>query len=86
MTACGSLPDGWYANGWILLAASGICTMLVLNLGVSFILSFWTALRALEVPAAEVRELLRRLWARVVRHPMDFILPAKRRASQPAAD
>ena len=86
MTACGSLHDGWYSNGWILLAASGICTMFVLNLGVSFTLSFWTALRALEIPAADVRELMRRLWARVVNHPMDFIFPGKSPTSPVATD
>jgi len=73
-TACGSLDD-WYSNGWFLLAGSGIFIMFVLNLGVSFTLSLWTALRALEVPAADVRELRRRLRARLLSRPLDFILP-----------
>ncbi len=76
-TACGSLPDGWYSSAWFLLAVSGITTMFVLNLGVSFVLSFWTAVRALEVPRADVRELLRRLGRRVLTRPLDFILPPR---------
>jgi site-specific recombinase len=76
-TACGSLPDGWYSSAWFLLAVSGILTMFVLNLGVSFTLSLWTALRALEVPADDVHKLLRGVGARVMARPLDFILPAK---------
>ncbi len=76
-TACGSLDTDWYSSSWFLLAVSGITTMFVLNLGVSFALSLWTALRALEVPASDVRELLRRLVARLFTHPLDFILPPK---------
>ncbi|MBA3685848.1 MAG: hypothetical protein H0W72_11500 [Planctomycetes bacterium] len=74
-TACGSLPSGWYSSGWFLLAVAGISTMFVLNLGVSFALSFWTAVRALEVPRADVRELMRRLGRRLLDRPLDFVLP-----------
>lgn len=76
-TACGSLADGWYSSSWFLLAVSGIVTMFVLNLGVSFALSLWTAVRALEVPAADVRELMRRLGRRLLTRPFDFILPPR---------
>lgn len=74
-TACGSLEGEWYSATWFLLAVSGIVTMFVLNLGVSFALSLWTALRALEVPAGDVRDLLRRLGWRMLTRPFDFILP-----------
>jgi site-specific recombinase len=74
-TACGSLEGEWYSATWFLLAVSGIITMFVLNLGVSFALSLWTALRALEVPAGDVRQLLRRLVWRMLTRPFDFILP-----------
>jgi site-specific recombinase len=76
-TACGSLADGWYSSSWFLLAGAGIATMFVLNLGVSFALSLWTALRALEIPAADVRQLMRRLGHRVLTRPVDFILPPR---------
>ncbi len=76
-TACGSLGEGWYSNGWFLFAIAGIASMFFLNLGVSFALSLWTAMRALEVPAADVRDLLRRLGKRMLTHPGDFILPPK---------
>jgi site-specific recombinase len=74
-TACGSLEGEWYSATWFALAVSGIISMFVLNLSVSFALSLWTALRALEVPAGDVRELLRRLAWRMVTRPFDFILP-----------
>ncbi|MBA2482206.1 MAG: hypothetical protein H0V44_16210 [Planctomycetes bacterium] len=84
-TACGSLHDGWYSSGWFLLAVSGIVTMFVLNLGVSFTLSLWTATRALGVPAADVHELLRRLGRRMLRRPWDFILPFRPAEVHPVA-
>ncbi len=76
-TACGSLPSGWYSSSWFLLAIAGIATMFVLNLGVSFALSLGTAVRALEIPAADVRELMRRLGRRLLTRPLDFIVPPK---------
>ncbi|MBA3847109.1 MAG: hypothetical protein H0X45_10735 [Planctomycetes bacterium] len=76
-TACGSLPGDWYSTDWFLLAAFGIATMFALNLGVSFALSFWTAVRALEVPRADVREVMRRLGRRALTRPWDFIVPPK---------
>lgn len=75
-TACGSLTD-WYSNGFFLFAMAGICMMFFLNLGVSFALSLWTAMHALEIPNADVRELLKRLGKRMLTHPGDFILPPK---------
>ena len=84
-TACGSLDD-WYSNGWFLMAGSGIFVMFVLNLGVSFTLSLWTALRALEVPEADVREMLRHLGARLLARPLDFLLPPKSAKAQVEAD
>lgn len=76
-TACGSLQGEWYSSSWFLLATLGIATMFVLNLGVSFVLSFWTALRALEVPASDVRALLRSLGRRLLTRPLQFLLPPK---------
>ena len=76
-TACGSLGEDWYSNGWFLWALAGIATMFVLNLGVSFALSLWTALRAMEVPRGDIVELLRRLGTRMLTHPGDFILPPR---------
>ena len=79
-TATGSLADpSSYSSAWFLLAALGIVTMFVLNLGVSFSLSLWTALRALDVPASDLRELRRRLVRRLLTRPLEFVLPLRPR-------
>ena len=75
--ACGSLGDAWWSGGWFLSALSGIAVMFVLNLGVSFALSLYMALRAMEIPKADRQELLRRLVVHLIRHPLDFILPPR---------
>ncbi len=75
--ACGSLDDQWFSRGFFLLALAGIGVMFVLNLGVSFALSLWTAIRALGIPRSQVLELLRRLGTRMLTHPGDFIMPPR---------
>ena len=75
--ACGSLGEAWWSGGWFLNAIAGILVMFVLNLGVSFALSLYMALRAMEIPRADRTELLRRLLVRLVSHPGDFILPPR---------
>lgn len=75
--ACGSLGAGWFEGGWFLNALAGIAVMFVLNLGVSFALSLGTAIRALEVPGHDQRELARRLVKRLLTRPGDFILPPR---------
>lgn len=77
MMACGSLGEGWWSGGWFLNALSGIGVMFVLNLGVSFALSLYLALRALGIPKADQNELLRRLATRLLTRPGDFILPPR---------
>jgi len=75
--ACGSLGEAWWSGGWFLNAFAGIVVMFVLNLGVSFALSLYMALRALEIPRADRTELLRRLLVHLFSHPGDFILPPR---------
>ena len=75
--ACGSLGEAWFSGGWFLHAIAGILVMFVLNLGVSFALSLYMALRAMEIPRADRTELLRRLLVRLASHPGDFILPPR---------
>ncbi len=75
--ACGSLGEAWWSGGWFLNAVAGIAVMFVLNLGVSFALSLYMAMRAMEIPLADRRELARRLVVRLVSHPGDFILPPR---------
>lgn len=82
--ASASLDVEWYREGWFLKAMAGVATMFVLNLGVSFLLSLMTALRAYEVQRSEIIELGRRLLRRLVNQPRDFILPP--RETLPAPD
>ncbi|ALA57758.1 hypothetical protein [Nitrospira moscoviensis] len=82
--ASASLDVEWYREGWFLKAVAGVCVMFVLNLGVSFVLSLITALRAYEFPRSEAVELLKRLLRRLLLSPRDFILPP--RAPKVAAD
>lgn len=75
--AMASLDTEWYSEGRLIYAIAGVVTMFVLNLGVSFLLSLLTALRAYEFPRSDVAELLRRLLKRLVTSPRDFVLPPK---------
>jgi len=64
-------------GGWFYRALAGIAVMFVLNLGVSFALSLYWAVRAYELPPGDTRELGRRLWRRFRDHPGDFFLAPK---------
>jgi site-specific recombinase len=72
--ACASL-DGWFTTGWFFWALSGVATMFVLNLSVSFFLSLYTAARAYELERRELVVLGMRLLRRLTSSPMDFVLP-----------
>jgi len=73
--ACASLGYRLLLGGWFFWALGGIAVMFVLNLGVSFCLSLFSAVRAYNLPGEETRELLRRLGRRFYQAPLDFILP-----------
>ena len=68
------------STGLLALALAGVAVMFVLNLGVSFALSLLTAVRAYDLPRADLRELRRRLWLRLRTRPRDFFLPPLRSA------
>jgi site-specific recombinase len=72
--ACAGLR-GWFSTGWFLWALAGMATIFVLNLGVSFFLSLYTASRAYDLARKELAVLGSRLLRRLVRHPLDFVLP-----------
>lgn len=67
--------EGWFTRGWFFLALAGVGTMFVLNLGVSFWLSLYTASRAYDLGAREMAVLGGRLLRRLVQRPLDFVLP-----------
>jgi hypothetical protein len=73
-------------GGWFYRALAGIATMFVLNLGVSFALSLYWAVRAYELPPGETRELGRRLWRRFRDHPGDFFLAPKADLAVPTGE
>jgi site-specific recombinase len=73
----GSALQGWFTTTWFFWALAGVATMFVLNLGVSFFLSLYTATRAYDLPRRELRVLGARLFRRLLRHPLDFVLPGK---------
>jgi site-specific recombinase len=50
----------------------------VLNLGVSFAISSFVALRAYDVPAREQLQLLRYLLRQIARNPLKFVFPVER--------
>jgi site-specific recombinase len=69
---------------WLAYAVAGIGCMFVLNLSVSFVLAFLNAVRAYDLPAADLLELSRRLWLRLTTRPGEFVLPARTPFKMPA--
>jgi site-specific recombinase len=69
---------------WLAYAVAGIGCMFVLNLSVSFVLAFLNAVRAYDLPAADLLELSRRLWQRLTTRPSEFVLPARTPFKMPA--
>jgi site-specific recombinase len=74
--ASASLGQRMFEHGFF-RGLAGIATMFVLNLGVSFALSLYTATRAYRLDPGEMRELGRRLFRRLRDHPRDFFLAPK---------
>jgi site-specific recombinase len=75
--ACAGLGDQWWSDGFVLRAIAGIGVMFVLNLGVSFALSLFTATRAFELERGELRRYVGALLRRALRNPGSFVLPGR---------
>jgi site-specific recombinase len=73
--ASAGLGVNMFQQGLFLLSVSGIATMFVLNLSVSFLLSLLSAARAYGFSAGELGTFLRTLGARFLKHPREFLLP-----------
>jgi site-specific recombinase len=67
---------------WLLLAVAGITVMFVLNLSVSFGCSLFSATRAYDLPAQEVRGLLKSIGRRLWRSPLTFVRPPRESVAQ----
>jgi site-specific recombinase len=66
-----------------LYAALGILCILAANFGVSFALALWVALRARGVRSRELLGLLKSLFSRLRRSPLEFIFPVSPKAQTP---
>ena len=66
------------------LAATGIVTIGVLNVGVSFLLALLVAIRARNVRGTELRSIYRALGRRLGQQPASFVLPVSIRRVEPA--
>ena len=60
---------------WFYHAVAGIAVIFVLNLGVSFTISAYVALRAYNVQPAEQWRILRSVVKNALRAPLPFIVP-----------
>ena len=78
--ASASLGQRWFGEGLFIRGVAGVAVMFVLNLSVSFALALASAARAYELPAKDNAELLRGLYRRFRKAPLDFFVPP--RASQ----
>jgi site-specific recombinase len=82
--ACAGMGSEWWNGGFFLLALWGIAVMFVLNLGVSFSLSLYTALRAYELAPGELMAIVGLMFKRVITRPFDLIFPRGLPAAPPA--
>jgi site-specific recombinase len=67
-----------FGHGWFYYALAGIGVTFVLNLGVSFSIASFVALRAYDVRGREQLLLLRYLLGQIVRSPLKFLFPVER--------
>jgi site-specific recombinase len=73
-----------FGKDWFYYAIAGIGVTFVLNLGVSFSIASFVALRAYDVPAGEQFMLLRFLLRQIVRSPLKFLFPVERESPSPS--
>jgi site-specific recombinase len=67
-----------FGHGWFYYALAGIGVTFILNLGVSFAISAFVALRAYDVGPREQLLLVRYLFRQIVLSPLRFLLPLER--------
>ena len=64
-----------FGQDWLYAAIAGLAITFVMNLGVSFAIASFVALRAYNVPRAEQFQILGFLLRELLRSPLSFILP-----------
>lgn len=67
-----------FGKDWFYSALAGIGVTFILNLGVSFSIASYVALRAYDVPGREQLLLLRFLLRQIARSPLKFLFPIER--------
>jgi site-specific recombinase len=72
-----------FMHGWLYAAMVGIAVMFVLNLGVSFAIASFVALRAYDVGHKERASILRYVLKQMISSPLQFLFPVQ--PKQPAA-
>jgi site-specific recombinase len=82
--------SGAFSQLWLYSAVAGIATMFVLNLGVSFAVASFVALRAYDVGRQERLSILRDVLKQIVHSPLRFLYPVEikrpdAQASEPLA-
>jgi site-specific recombinase len=80
--AAARFGPGAFAQVWLYSAIVGIAVMFVLNLGVSFALASFVALRAYNVSHRERIALLRYVFKRLISSPLQFVLPPPAKANE----
>lgn len=83
MLAYASVGESVFDMRFLVWAVAGVGTMFVLNLGVSFGMSLWSAARAYGLPRQELLDLILRGLKRIFTRPGDFILPPPAEATSP---
>lgn len=72
-----SLGRRWFGEGAFVHGLAGVGVMFVLNLSVSFLLALITAARAYELQARDSAGLLRAIFRRFRRAPLEFFFPPR---------
>jgi site-specific recombinase len=75
--AATSLGKGWLYKNWFFHTLLGIAIIFVLNLGVSFGIASWVALRAYAVPYSDQVQLLKFVMKSFFRSPWRFLYPTR---------
>ena len=75
--AATSLGRDWLYRNWFFHTLFGIAVIFVLNLGVSFGIASWVALRAYDVPYGDQLRLLKYVMKSFLRSPWRFLYPMR---------
>jgi site-specific recombinase len=84
--ALGVLGPGALRSGELWWAVAGVASMAVLNVAVSFALALQMALRSRDLRRKDVQPLMRVVWRRIVRRPIDLVWPMRKGQMTQAED